>query len=126
MRAPPLVLALTVLGYSASASSRESDAIKQLKACFQLDRAARAECFELLSKELPNGDPVGSLPPAASNWVVSETTSPVDYSPIVTATTQSRPGAKDAPDAPSPFAVAGNAPTSMVSTEGSWRASRNQ
>lgn len=121
MRAPPLVLALTVLGYSASAEP-ESDAIKQLKACFQLDRAARAECFELLSKELPNGDPVGSLPPAASNWVVSETTSPVDYSPIVTAATQSRPGAKDAPTTLA-IRCRGQRTDLMVSTEGSWRAS---
>ena len=33
-------------------------------------------------------------PPASDNWIVSETTSPVDYSPIVTATTFSRGGSE--------------------------------
>jgi hypothetical protein len=31
------------------------------------------------------------------NWVVSETTSPVDYSPLIMATNSSRPSAKDSP-----------------------------
>ena len=122
MRAPALVLAITVLGHGAAAEP-EGDAITRLKACFQLDRTARAECLEKLSKELPDASPVGSLPPAASNWVVSETTSPVDYSPIVTATTLSR---SSATDAPTTLAIRCRRQRTdlVVTTEGSWRASR--
>jgi hypothetical protein len=32
------------------------------------------------------------MPAAGDNWIVSETTSPVDYAPIITATTSSRGG----------------------------------
>jgi hypothetical protein len=45
--------------------------------------------------------PSTSAPSGAqgSQWTVSETTSPVDYSPLVTATILARPGTKDAPTA---------------------------
>jgi hypothetical protein len=121
MRAPAPILVLAILGQVASAEPA-GDAITRLKSCFQLDDAARVECLEKLSRELPDRDPVGSLPPAAENWVVSETTSPVDYSPIVTAATLSRPGPKDAPTT---LAVRcrGKRTDLLVSTEGSWRAS---
>jgi Type VI secretion system VasI, EvfG, VC_A0118 len=121
MRGPALILALTILGHGACAQPA-SDAITRLKSCFQLDRTARVECLEKLSKELPDREPLGSLPPAADNWVVSETTSPVDYSPIVTAATVSRSSAKDAPTALA-IRCRGRRTDLLVSTEGSWRAS---
>jgi Type VI secretion system VasI, EvfG, VC_A0118 len=121
MRAQALALALMILGHGASAEPA-GDAITRLKSCFQLDRAARAGCLEKLSKELPDGDSVGSLPPAADNWIVSETTSPVDYSPIVTAATQSAPVTKDAPTTLA-IRCRGQRTELMVNTEGYWRAS---
>ena len=121
MRTLALIVALTILGHAASAEPA-SDAITRLKSCFQLDRGARVECLEKLSRELPDGDPQGSVPPAAGNWVVSETTSPVDYSPIVTAATLSRSSAKDAPTALA-IRCRGQRTDLLVSTEGSWRAS---
>jgi hypothetical protein len=125
MRSAAPILVLTILGHAACAEPA-SDAITRLKSCFQLDRAARVECLERLSRELPEGEPVGSLPPAAENWIVSETTSPVDYSPIVTAATLSRSNAKDAPTALS-IRCRGQRTDLLVSTEGSWQASpRNE
>jgi hypothetical protein len=66
------------------------DPIAQLRACSGMERAERIECLDKLSRAV--------APPAAaategSRWVVSQTTSPVDYAPIATATTASRPGA---------------------------------
>ena len=56
MRAPALALAITILGHGAAAEP-ESDAITWLKACFQLDRTARADRLERLSKEFADETP---------------------------------------------------------------------
>lgn len=54
--------------------------------------------FGIMSRAvLAQGVPEPAAPPPASDaWVVSETTSPVDYSPIVTATASSRETAASA------------------------------
>jgi hypothetical protein len=59
-----------------------------------------------------------------TNWIVSETTSPLDYSPLVTAVTRSTTGARDAPDT---LAVRCIGPRSeiLLRTEGTWGASRS-
>jgi hypothetical protein len=64
-----------------------------------------------------------AISPAARSWIVSETMSPVDYSPMITATTSSQPVAKDAP-AIFMIRCRGQRTDLLVSTEGSWRASR--
>ncbi|MCA1453355.1 hypothetical protein I6F35_09025 [Bradyrhizobium sp. BRP22] len=57
-----------------------------------MEGAARLECLEALSRKIaPPGRPA-----PYDNWLLSETTSPVDYSPIVTATTFSRGGSDGA------------------------------
>ena len=66
-----------------------SDPMAQLRACTLLERAERLECLEQLSRSIA---PPSAVAPGGDNWVVSETTSPVDYAPIVTATTFSRGG----------------------------------
>ena len=66
-----------------------SDPMAQLRACTLLERAERLECLEQLSRSIA---PPSATTPGGDNWVVSETTSPVDYAPIVTATTFSRGG----------------------------------
>jgi hypothetical protein len=57
--------------------------------------------------------------PTQPNWVVSETTSPIDYSPLVTALIRSTSEIKDAP---SILAVrcAGNHTELSIRTEGAW------
>ena len=66
------------------------------------------------------GVPAG---PTSTNWVVSETTSPVDYSPLVTAVIQSTSPVKDAPAA---LAIrCGEKHTElMVRTGGTWATTR--
>jgi hypothetical protein len=121
MRAAAVAMALSILGHAACAEP-ENDAIARLKSCFELDRAAQVECLEKLSRELPGKDVQSSVQPAEGIWVISETTSPVDYSPMITAATLSRSNAKDAPTT---FAIRcrGQRTDLLVSTEGSWRAS---
>jgi hypothetical protein len=122
MRVLAVAMALSISSHAVRAEPA-NDAITRLKSCFQLDRAARIECLEKLSRELPDGNAQSSVQPAAGNWVISETTSPVDYSPTITAATLSQSNAKDAPTT---FIIRcrGQRTDLLVSTEGSWRASR--
>ncbi len=72
-----------------------NDTVKRV-ACFQSVRAAQVECLENLSHEPPTGRAQNQ--PADTAWVVSETTSPVDYSPLITAVIRSTSSVKDAPN----------------------------
>lgn len=65
------------------------DPIEHLRTCSLMERAERLECLDRLSRNLA---PAARTTPGGGNWIVSETTSPVDYKPIVTATTSSRIG----------------------------------
>ncbi len=58
----------------------------QLRACSQMESAARSQCLDASSRPTA---PSPRLALAGDGWVISETTSPVDYSPIATATTSS-------------------------------------
>jgi hypothetical protein len=69
------------------------------------DRSNHAETVgrgdaEKTARASPNEPPAGSAQnqPADTAWVVSETTSPVDYSPLVTAVIHSTSSVKDAPN----------------------------
>jgi hypothetical protein len=96
MRVWAIVLALSIVSQTVCSQPAE-DAISRLKACFQLERALQAECLENLSRELTDKKNQNSAEAAARSWIVSETTSPLDYSPMITATTSSQSVAKDAP-----------------------------
>jgi hypothetical protein len=73
----------------------------------------------------PNEPPAGSAhdQPADTAWLVSETTSPVDYSPLITAVIHSTSSMKDAPNT---LAVRCRGPRTelLLGTEGTWRATR--
>jgi hypothetical protein len=66
-----------------------NDPMAHLRACSVMEGAARLECLEDLSRKIA---PPDRPAPEVDNWVVSETTSPVDYTPIVSASTVSRGG----------------------------------
>jgi hypothetical protein len=71
----------------------------------------------------PNEAPAGSAQnqPSDTAWLVSETTSPVDYSPLITAVIHSTSSVKDAPDT---LAVRCRASRTelLLRTKGTWRA----
>jgi hypothetical protein len=75
--------ALAMLGGIATA--RAEDPLARLRACSSLEGAERLSCLDKLSRAV--GPQVRS---AQGDWVISQTTSPVDYAPIATATTLSR------------------------------------
>jgi hypothetical protein len=69
------------------------DAMEKLRACSLLAPAERLECLDKLSRDIapPSPAPLAAssapgVAPAADNWIVSETTSPLDYTPVAIAT----------------------------------------
>jgi hypothetical protein len=94
-----LLVALALWGASAMAPAA-GDPMDRLRTCSTLSHAERMKCLDLFSREI---GPESARPRSASgsegtatpeNWVVSETTSPIDYSPVVIATATAR-GAPD-------------------------------
>ena len=62
--------------------------------------------------------------PRDTNWLVSETTSPVDYSPLITAAIRLPSSERHAPNALA-IRCRGGRTELLVRTEGTWRASRS-
>jgi hypothetical protein len=75
------------------------DPMEKLRACSLLAQAERLECLEKLSRDItpttttrPAAASTPGAAPAADSWIVSETTSPVDYTPVAVATASSYGG----------------------------------
>ena len=98
------------------------ETVARFKSCYQLEGAARVECFDKVSRELFVGDANATTQSSVGNWVISETASPIDYSPQITAAISSASAVKNAP---SSFAIRcrGQRIDLLVSTVGSWRPS---
>jgi hypothetical protein len=88
----PVYLAVAFGIVSAVAHAQgTNDTLAQLRGCAMMEQAERLECLARLPRNI--------APPLrqardTDNWVVSETFSPVDYTPIVTATNAYRRGAE--------------------------------
>jgi hypothetical protein len=84
------------LASSAAPAQGAGDAMEQLRACSLLAPAERLDCLDKLSHDIsPPPAPASStsaVAPAANNWIVSQTTSPLDYTPVAIATASSRAG----------------------------------
>ncbi len=79
-------VAIALMGGIASARAGD-DPMTQLRACSLMERADRVECLDKLSRTLALATP---LAPREDRWIISQTSSPLDYSPIATATISSR------------------------------------
>ena len=82
------VAGITLSSGIALAQGAKDHSTAQLHDCSSTERAEGLEC--------PEKAPRTSAPRQANkgdNWIISLTTSPVDYSPVATATTSSRDGA---------------------------------
>ncbi len=88
MKAILLFVALEVASRIAFAQGT-GDPMADLRACSLMEQSERLECLEKLSRKIA---PPAAPAPGSDNWIVSETTSPVDYTPIVTATALSTGG----------------------------------
>ena len=122
-RVPVAAIAFASLSQVVCAQPSD-DAVARFKSCLQWDGAARMECLDKLSRELSGASVSAAALPTGGNWIVSETTSPLDYSPQITAALSSESAVKDAP---SSFAMRcrGARTELLVSTVGSWRPSNN-
>jgi hypothetical protein len=100
------------------------DAVARFKACLQWEGAARLDCLDKLSRELSSvSTPAPAAAPAGGdNWIVSETTSPLDYSPQTTAAIAAEAVVKDAPSSLA-IRCRGQRTEFLVSTTGTWRPS---
>jgi len=86
MKCPAIPLSVSLGIVSAMAFAQTNDPVEQLRACSAMERAERLKCLDDLSRNIaPAVGPVQGL-----NWIISETTSPVDYTPVVAASTSSR------------------------------------
>jgi len=98
------------------------DALTRMKTCLRSDGQARTECVDSLWGELTGDATPAPALPGRDNWIVSETTSPVDYSPQITAAIASYSTVENAP-ASLAIRCRGLRSEISVSTTGSWRAS---
>ena len=86
------------LASSDAAAQGAADAMEKLRACSLLAPAERLDCLDKLSHDIspppsrPATSSTSAVAPAADNWIVSETTSPLDYTPVAIATASSRAG----------------------------------
>lgn len=87
-------LALGYLLASAAAHAQAPvDALDKLRTCSTLPRNERVDCLNRLATDIgpqpapaPSPAPEAAAePPVVAEWIVSETTSPLDYSPIAIA-----------------------------------------
>ncbi len=110
-------LAVTLLSsLSQAVCAQAGDAVDRLKACSQFEGMERLKCVdELLQEVAPD-----AVQPQGPNWIISETTSPVDYRPQIAALTTARASSQDAP---SSLAIHCRARRTelIVSTTGSWK-----
>jgi hypothetical protein len=110
-------LAATLLSsLSQAVCAQTGDAVDRLKACSQFEGVERLKCVdELLQEVAPD-----SAQPQGPNWIISETTSPVDYRQQITALTTVRASSQDAP---SSLAIRCRAQRTelIISTMGSWK-----
>ena len=89
-------LAVAVLsGLSQATCAQTGNAVDRLKACSQFEGIDRLKCVDEVLGEMPESS--DSAPPQGANWIVSETTSPVDYEPQISAVTMARAYSQDAP-----------------------------
>jgi hypothetical protein len=90
-----LLAALASAGISATARAA-GDPMEELRACSNLTHAERAKCLDRLSREMASQS-AGPRTTSGSegtamrdSWIFSETTSPIDYSPVVVASVIAR------------------------------------
>lgn len=96
------------LGLAGGETLAQDAGMDRLRACTLLPQPARADCLDRVAREMTATPPPREAPPAApgrsegadaaapagARWLFSETTSPLDYSPVAvaSATAPAQPG----------------------------------
>lgn len=118
MKALSTVAFMTVAGLSHLTCVQAGDAPDKLKACARFEGMARLQCVDELLGEA--AEPTAPAQPRDQNWIISETTSPVDYKPQVAAQIMARPATKDAPSSIAIHCRASRTELT-ISTSPSWK-----
>src|SRR6266566_6137667 len=118
MRSVGALIATVLSSLSQLVCAQTDDAIDRLKACSQFEGSERLKCVDELLGEMAEAP--APAQPQGPNWIISETTSPVDYRPQIAALTLARASSQDAP---SSLAIHCRARRTelIVSTTGSWK-----
>src|SRR5205823_2689643 len=95
MRPMSAVALVTLASLSLRTVAQAGDATDRLKECARFQGMERLKCVDDLLGEA--AEPTTPAPPAARDWIISETTSPVDYKPQISAQIMGRRAPKDAP-----------------------------
>jgi hypothetical protein len=109
---------ITLVNLGAMTCAQAGDATERLKGCSRFEGMERLKCVDELLGEA--AEPPNPPPPRGQSWIISETTSPVDYKPQIEAQTMGRPATKDAPSSFSIHCRAGRTEL-MISTSPSWK-----
>ena len=116
MKSLGTLVATVLSSLSQAVCAQAGDAVDRLKACSQFEGIERLKCVdELLQKVAP--DPAQ---PQGPNWIISETTSPVDYGPQIAALVAARASSQDAPSSLTIYCRAHRTGL-IISTTGSWK-----
>lgn len=86
MKHAAIMLTIALCGTGGIAFAQEP--MTQLRSCLQKEHAERLGCLDKMTRTIASQ----RRPTSENDWIVSQTTSPVDYSAIATATTSSRSG----------------------------------
>ena len=112
-------LAVVVLSsLSQAVCAQTGDAVDRLKTCSQFEGMERLKCVDELLGEITAT--TGPARPQGPSWIISETTSPVDYRPQIAAQTMASASSQDAP---SSLAIhcRDHRTELKISTTGSWK-----
>jgi hypothetical protein len=118
MKSAAAIVATVLSSLSQALWAQTGDAVDRPEACSQFEGSERLKCVDELLAEMAE-TPVPAQP-HGPNWIISETTSPVDYRPQIAALTMAYASSQDAP---SSLAIHCRAQRTelTISTEGTWK-----
>jgi len=107
-----------LLVMSQAVCAQTGGAIDRLKICSQFEGMERLKCVDELLGEM--AAPSATAPSQSPNWIISETTSPVDYQPQIEALMTARAASQNAASALAIHCRAHRTEL-IISTTGSWK-----
>ncbi len=118
MRSVDALIATLVSSLTQAVCTHSDNTVDRLKACLQFEAVERSKFVdERLHETAQTADPAQ---PQDLNWIISETTSPVDYRPQIAALTTARASSQDAPSSLAIYCRARRTELT-ISTTGSWK-----
>ena len=117
MKSAVALIATVLSSLGQAVCAQTGEAVDRPKTCVQFEGSERLKCVDELVEMAETPAPAQ---PHSPNWIISETTSPVDYRPQITALTMARASSEDAP---SSLAIHCHARRTelIISTAGAWK-----